>query len=92
MSIENGHGIEAVGIGEPTIAAGGDAGESPAHVIAAADFRFFCDQQAQKCPADISKAYDGKVIGRNVIPSGTDEAIDTLKILTAAAADKDAAI
>jgi hypothetical protein len=65
-AIENGERIQAVRVGKPPVAEGGYAGESPADVVAAAKFRFFGDEQAQKGFADISEADDGEVVRRNV--------------------------
>ena len=61
--IENGERIEAVGIGDPAVAARGDAGEAPADVVAAAEFGFFGDEQAQEGARDVAEADDGEVVG-----------------------------
>jgi hypothetical protein len=41
MIVENGEWIEAVGIGDPAVAARADSGEAPTNVVAAAEFGFF---------------------------------------------------
>lgn len=65
MTVDGGDGIKAVSIREPTDAAASNTGQTPAHVVLAPQFHLFRDEQAQKGPADISKAYDREVIGRN---------------------------
>src|SRR6267154_4245289 len=52
-------------MGEPAVAARGNAGEPPANVITTVEFCFFRNEQAQKRLANISKPNDGKVVRRN---------------------------
>src|SRR5205807_1908365 len=55
VSIQDGKRIEAIRVGNPAGSAGGHASESPAHIIAAAQFGFLGDEQAQKFLADVAK-------------------------------------
>jgi hypothetical protein len=57
--VEDSDGIHTIGIGEPSGAAGGDAGEAPADVVAAAEFGFFGDEQAQEGAAYVAETDDG---------------------------------
>jgi len=59
MAVESGDGIEAIGIGDPAGAARGYAGQAPANVVAAAEFGFFGDEEAEEGAADIAEADDG---------------------------------
>ena len=63
MTIENGERVEAVGIGDPAVAARGDAGEAPANIVTAAQFSFFGDEKAQEGACDVAEADDGEVVG-----------------------------
>jgi hypothetical protein len=65
MAVEHGDGVEAVGVGDPACAASGYTRQPPANVVAAAEFGFFGNEEAEECPADISEADDGEVVGRN---------------------------
>ena len=68
MTADGGNGIQAVRIRKPTDAASGDASQTPAYVVFAPQFHLLRDEQAQEGPADIAKAYDREVIGRNSWP------------------------
>src|SRR5262245_34547808 len=58
MVVEDGKRIQAVGISEPATAARSDSGETPADVVAAAEFGFFGDQQTQESAPYIAEAND----------------------------------
>ena len=65
MAIQDGNGVQAIRISEPTDAARSHTGQAPAHVITAAHLEFFGDQQTQESAPDISEADDSKVIERD---------------------------
>ena len=65
MTVEDGERIQAVGIDEPAGAARGDSGETPAHVVAAAQLRLFGDEQAQEGASYVAETDDRQVVGWN---------------------------
>jgi hypothetical protein len=65
MAAESGDGVQALGLRNPTEAAGGDAGEAPTNVVLAAQFAFLGDEQAEEGASDVPEADDGEVVGRN---------------------------
>jgi len=56
--VEDGERVEAVGVGTPAVAASGDAGEAPADVVAAAEFGFFGDEEAEERAAYVAEPDD----------------------------------
>jgi hypothetical protein len=65
MIAERGDGIEAIGVGDPSNAAGGDASETPAHVEFPAQLGFFGDELAEEGAAYMSETDNSEVIGGN---------------------------
>jgi hypothetical protein len=63
--IEDGDGIHAIRIDKPPGAARGHTGETPANIVAAAQFGLFGDEQAQEGAAYVAETDDCQVIGRN---------------------------
>jgi hypothetical protein len=63
--IEDSDGIHAIGIGEPSGAAGGDARETPADVVAASQLGLFGDEQAQQGTTNVAEADDCQVVRRD---------------------------
>jgi hypothetical protein len=68
MIIENREGIQTVGIGKPTTAPCGYAGEAPADIVAPSQFCFLGDEQAQEGATHVAEADDREVVGGNLRP------------------------
>jgi hypothetical protein len=61
--VEDGKRVEAVGVGAPAVAAGCDAGEAPADVVATAELGLLGDEEAEEGAADVAETDDGEVVG-----------------------------
>ena len=61
--VENGEWVEAVGVGAPAVAAGGDASEAPADIVAAAELGLLGNEEAEECAADVAESDDREVVG-----------------------------
>jgi len=62
VAIQNGNGIEPVGIGDPAGPARGDTRQPPADVVAAAELGFLGDEEPQEGAADVAEADDSEVV------------------------------
>jgi len=62
VAVQNGDGIEPVGIGDPAGAARGDSRQAPADVVAAAQFGFLGDEETEESAADVAEADDSEVV------------------------------
>jgi len=60
-AVEDSEGIEAIGVCYPAGPARGDARKPPAHVVAAAQFGFLGNEQAQKFAAYVAEANDREI-------------------------------
>jgi hypothetical protein len=55
--------VEAIGIGDPADAAGGDASEGPVEIVVAAEEFALGEEEAEKFLADVAEADESEIIG-----------------------------
>lgn len=65
MPVEQRERVEAVGIGNPAGTPRGYTCEAPANIVAAAQLRFFGDEQPEQRAANVAETDDGEVVERN---------------------------
>ena len=60
-----GMGIQTIRVGDPTQAAGGDAGELEGDAVAIAQFLGAIFEKANQGPVDVAEAEEAEVVGLN---------------------------
>jgi hypothetical protein len=63
-----GMGIQTIRVGDPTQAAGGDAGELEGDAVAIAQFLGAIFEKANQGPVDVAEAEEAEVVGADGIP------------------------
>jgi hypothetical protein len=63
--VEQGGGIETIGVGEPAEAAGGEAGEAPVDFVVAAQDFALGEKETDEFLADVAEADQGEIVRAN---------------------------